>query len=116
MSGAVRDLKNAMGSMFEIMKEQGEALNSIQEQLSIISTKKRATEMIAEDSRLIGLKWNELQDIKQGLRTLECEEACARLLLSERIWDLKSRYMAAMLELFLTKDFFGRMYWATPVG
>ena len=116
VNNTLRDVKTAMGGIYEIVKEQGEAITDIQEQLAVMATKKKATEMISEDCKTLLLPWDSVMDLEEGTRTLEQQDALARLLLSDRIWDLKSRFMSSMFDLVMTKDFRGRMFWATPSG
>ena len=69
-----------------------------------------------EHCKTLLLPWDSVIDLEEGTSTLEQQDALARLLLSDRIWDLKSRFMSSMFDLVMTKDFRGRMFWATPSG
>ena len=98
--------------MLELIKEQ----RDLRDQVATLTMRKKASQMVAEDENTLKLKWDEIADVQEALSTQDNQEACTRLMLSDKIWDHHSRYMNSLLEFFLTRNFFGRMFWATPTG
>ena len=111
-----RNLKTALSGIYNVIQELKDQMDRMEGQLQVMTTTKKAATMVSEDSKTLGLRWNSLLDMELGLDTLEKEEACARLLLSPRLWDQSSRFIASIHGVFFTDSFVGCMFWATPDG
>ena len=105
----IMGLRDLLKTLIEIELEN-------KEKLDYLTLCKKANDLYGSDSTLVGIPWNCIEDVYEGLDSPDKLEAVQRLLFSDAIVDNKVHFMKQIMASFFSDEFRGRGFHGYPQG